>query len=195
MMKTLSVQKLDKLKYLNSFNITYRTKSGASRDWELVSRDGIERLEAEIFHHKSFSDGAMIAATNISKDCIVLVREYRVSAGKYIYSLPAGLSDEGESIEMAAVREFKEETGMDFEPIYTSKERYASVGITNEKVNIVYGYYSGEPSGDYLSDNEDIDVIFVDKSKATQLLESEEVPIRTALVLENLFQLNPFLKP
>lgn len=192
-LRVLKVATRESLTYLNSFTIHYTAKSGQEREWELVSRQGIDRLNQEIFEGASFTDGAMMVATTRDKKHIVLIREFRVSAGKYVFALPAGLTDPGETIEDAAIREFKEETGMTFEPIYTSAPRYASIGIINEKVNLVYGYYSGEPSKEYLSDNEDADVVFVDRDAAIYLLEHEEVPIRTALVLENLFGLNPFL--
>lgn len=42
---------------------------------------------------------------------IVLVRQYRYPINKYIYELPAGLIDEGETSEQTAIREMKEETG------------------------------------------------------------------------------------
>lgn len=180
------------LKYLNSYCITYTTKSGAVRQWELVSRGDLQRVEAEIFQGASFSDGAMIAAINRARTHIVLLREYRVSQGRYVYALPAGLSDPGETIEEAAVREFKEETGLDLEIASVARERYASVGIIDEKITMVYGYYSGMPSQALQSDNEDAEILIVDREAAKALLKNEEVPIRTALVLEHFFKLNPF---
>lgn len=193
--RVTSVAPRDKLTYLHSFTIHYTTKSGQEREWELVSRQGLQRLNQEIFQGASFTDGAMMIATTKDKKKIVLIREFRVTAGKYVFALPAGLIDPGETIEEAAIREFKEETGMTFEPIYTAVERYASIGIINEKINLVYGYFTGEPSKEYQSDNEDADVVLIDKEAAIYLLKHEEVPVRTALILENLFALNPFLNP
>lgn len=181
------------LTYLNSFEIEYRTKSGALKKWELVSRGDLKRVEEEIFHSASFSDGAMIAAVDKERTHIVLLREYRVSQGRYVYALPAGLMDPGETIEEAAAREFLEETGLHLEIASVSKERYASVGIIDEKVTMVYGYYSGTPSKEHQSDQEDADILLVDREMAIYLLKYEEVPIRTTLVLEHFFKLNPFL--
>jgi len=191
-LKVEMVREVEKLSYLNSFVIDYRTKSGKQRQWELVSRQNRDRLEKEIFHAESYTDGAMMFATDKSKEKVVVLREYRVSAGQYVYMFPAGLIETGESIESASVREFKEETGMGFTPHFVEKERYVSVGIVNERVNIVYGAYDGEPSKVNQEDNEHADILIIDRNQAKEILENEEVSIRTAMLLQGFFGLNPY---
>lgn len=191
-LKVDKVREVESLKYLNSFVIDYRTKSGKQRQWELVSRQDRNRLEQEIFHSETYTDGAMMFATDASKEKVVILKEYRVSAGQYVYMFPAGLIEEKESIESASVREFKEETGMHFTPQYVERERYVSVGIVNERVNIVYGEYSGEPSNQHQEDNEHAEILIIDRDEAKRILENEEVSIRTAMLLQGFFQLNPF---
>ena len=46
-----------------------------------------------------------------SKDTIIIERQYRPALRKYIYELPAGHIDEGETPRQAAIREMQEETG------------------------------------------------------------------------------------
>ncbi len=145
-------------------------------------------LEDEILNGASYTDGAMIFATDEMKEKVVILKEFRVSAGKYMYMFPAGLIEEGEDIKEAGAREFKEETGLDLEPLYVEKERYVSVGIINEKVNIVYGVFSGIPSSVHQDDNEDAEILIIDKSDASRILEKEEVSIRTAMLLQNFFK-------
>jgi len=105
---------------------------------------------------------------------------------------PAGLIESGEDIEIAAKREFKEETGLLLTPLYVERERYVSVGIINERVNVVYGTYSGIPTKDFQEDSEDADIIIVDKHEATRILEEEEISIRSAMLLQNFFKIHPF---
>jgi ADP-ribose pyrophosphatase len=191
-LKITQIEAIDTLKYLSGYAIHYQTESGREAVWELVSRGGLERLEAEIYHQKSISDGAVIFATTPEKDSVVLLKEYRVGAGRYVYMLPAGLADPDEDIAITAVREFKEETGLDFEPIHIQPPRYVSVGIVNEKVSIVFGYFSGEISKALQADNEDADILIVNREEAKRILETEEVSIRTALLLQDFFRLNTF---
>lgn len=191
--KILSIEPIKSLDYIKGYKILYLTKSGKPSTWELASRGSLARLENEIYRGKRYTDGAMIFAVDAEKEKVVLLKEFRVSAGRYVYSLPAGLMDPGESIEETAVREFKEETGMAFKPVYTDRSRYVSVGLVNECVNIVYGYYEGEPSRVFLSDQEDATAFVVDRNQAKKLLDHEEVTARTAYLIQHFFKLNPFL--
>lgn len=193
-LKVVDVTQKDKLDYLHGFEIQYLNKNGEIKQWELVSRSGIERLKAEIFEGRSYSDGAMIFACNHEKDKVVMLKEFRVSAGRYVYMLPAGLADDEEPIETTSKREFFEETGMDFEFVYASKPRYVSVGMVNERVTIVYGYGIGQFSTRNQSENEEAEVLWVDRTLAKTLIEQEEVSIRTALLLESFFKLNDFFE-
>jgi len=191
-MEVETVRQVEKLNYLNTFVIDYKTKSGQKKQWELVSRQSQERLEKEIFHDESYTDGAMVFATDEEKTKVVILKEYRVSAGKYVYMFPAGLVETGESIERASVREFKEETGMGFVPRYVERERYVSVGIINERVNIVYGTFFGQASQRHQEDNEHAEIMIIDKDQARNILNNEEVSIRTAMLLQGFFNLNPY---
>jgi len=186
------ITEVDRLHYLKGFRIDYVNREGADKSWELVSRQGIERLREEIDHGKRFSDGAMIFATNHEKTHVVMLKEYRVSAGRTVYMLPAGLADGDEPVSVTSVREFKEETGMDFEFVMSDAPRYASVGIINECVEIAYGYYSGEPSNRHQSPDEEAEIVFVDRHMAKHILEHEDIAIRSALLLKHFFNLNSF---
>lgn len=176
------------LHYLKSFRIDYQDKLGKDRKWELISRGDQQRLEEEL-QGKRFSDGPMIVAWDERKEHVVLVKEFRVIAGHEVYSFPAGLQDPGESILETAIREFKEETGLDLHPLGIDGPRYTSVGLSNERVSTVYGRFSGSFSQEYQESSESIIPFLVDKKEAQRLLEEEDVTIRTAFILRALFQL------
>jgi ADP-ribose pyrophosphatase len=188
--KSLKIKSIEEgpLSYLKTFHLSYEDKKGKERIWELVSRGNKERLEKEI-KGESFSDGAMIVAWDENKEFVVMVREFRVIAGHDVISFPAGLGDEGEDVYATAIREFKEETGLDFLPRGMDKARYTSVGLTNEKVYTVFGSFSGEISTAYQEDNERIVPILVDRKKAKELLSEEDVTIRSAFILRGFFDL------
>lgn len=189
-----NVKKVEKLKYLKSYVVEYLDGDGNLKEWELASRGDLDRLLDEINNNKSFSDGIMIFASNKDKNKVVLLKEYRVSAGKYVYTIPAGLVDDGEKISQTSKREFKEETGMEFELVDYSKERFTSVGLTNEKVNVAFGYYSGIPSKEYQEATEDAEIIIADKEFVERILKEDEVTVRTAHLLEYFFRLNDFFE-
>lgn len=176
------------LHYLKTFRIDYQDKLGKDKKWELISRGDQPRLEKEL-QGERFSDGPMIVAWDEKKEHVVLVREFRVVAGHEVYSFPAGLQDQGESTVEAAIREFKEETGLTLHPIGIDGPRYTSVGLSNERVSTVYGSYSGHFSTDYQESSESITPLLVDKKEALRLLEEEDVTIRTAYILRAFFQL------
>lgn len=191
-MKIKAIEKIKELNFLHSYRIHYKTKNNHDHIWEVVSRGDHERLKKELEDHASFTDGAMIFATDSSKTKLVILKEFRISAGRYVYMLPAGLIDHNEDVKEAAIREFKEETGMTLIPEYVERERYTSVGIINEKVNIVYGKYEGEPSKAFQEEHEDAEILIIDRKEAIRLLEEEEVSIRTAMLLEQFFQIHPY---
>lgn len=191
-MKVKNIREIKELKYLKSYAIDYYDKNNNEKIWELVSRQGLNRLKSEVYQHKSYSDGVMIFATNFQKNKVVLLKEFRVSAGKFVYTIPAGLVDTQESIEESAIREFKEETGLSFELKQIDQERYTSVGIINEKVNIAYGFYSGTPTQKFQEASEYAEIEILAKKDVKKILETEEVTVRTALLLKSFFNLNTF---
>lgn len=119
-------------------------------------------------------------------DKMVLIRQYRYAIGGYIYELPAGLVDGGESVCDAAIREMHEETGLTLEitdlPI-GNKGGYSSAGMTDETCTLVVGKVTGEISDKYKEASEEIEVLLVDKKEAARILKEENVCIRLALVL------------
>jgi ADP-ribose pyrophosphatase len=191
-MKIKAIEKVKELNFLHSYKIHYKTKNNHDKVWELVSRGDKNRLEKELNDNQSFTDGTMVFATTSDKLKVVLLKEFRISANKYVYMLPAGLIDPYEDVKTAAIREFKEETGMLLHPEYVEKERYTSVGIINEKVNIVYGTFSGIPSKAFQEESEDAEILIIDRNEAKRILDEEEVSIRSAMLLQQFFSLHPY---
>ncbi len=121
---------------------------------------------------------------------IVLIRQYRYPLGDYLYELPAGLIDAGETPDMAAIREMKEETGLSFE-VYTGGDAayrrsfFMGAGFTDESCNAVFGYASGIINRKEMEDTESIQAMIVDKCEAKRILKEEKVSIRAAYLLIN----------
>ena len=67
---------------------------------------------------------------------VLLVRQYRLPADKYLWELPAGKLDEGENALQAARRELKEETGYKAKKWTKLASFYVSPGYVQEKMTI-----------------------------------------------------------
>lgn len=90
---------------------------------------------------------------------LVVIKQWRSTVGEYVYEVPAGLIDEGETIEQAARRELKEETGLDISHILRIVPRsHPSIGLTDEIQAIVCCVAKGEISTAGNQKHEDISV-------------------------------------
>src|ERR1700679_3431752 len=67
---------------------------------------------------------------------VLLVRQYRLPAAQYLWELPAGKIDEGETAAQAAKREIIEETGLRAKKWKKLTAFYPSPGFVQEKMTI-----------------------------------------------------------
>lgn len=111
---------------------------------------GFQRLTREVMER---GDAVAVLAYDPARDAVVLVNEMRpgaLAAGDYPYTdnLIAGALDAGESPLRAAVRETKEETGLDLEdPVIVHPGAFVSSGGTSEKIVIVFGFVDASAAG------------------------------------------------
>ena len=163
--------------------------SGRPFDYFFVSRRKAENIK--LLTGDSAAEGVVIyPILRDDPEKIVMIRQYRYPLGDYLYELPAGLIDAGETPEIAAVREMKEETGLTFEVYADGNAAYRrpffmGAGFTDESCNAVFGYASGTISRDDQEDTESIQVILVDREEAGRILREEKVSIRAAYLLMN----------
>lgn len=92
--------------------------------------DGFEIHRSIVRHPGS---AVMMAA---DKGHILLVRQFRLPAEQYLWELPAGRLDPGESALQAAQRELREETGYKAENWINLAEFWASPGYVGEKMHV-----------------------------------------------------------
>ncbi len=77
---------------------------------------------------------------------VLMIRQYRYAADGYMYELPAGRLDPGESPLDCAARELKEETGCSAEQFDHLLTIYTTPGFTDEKIHLFMatGLVAGE---------------------------------------------------
>ena len=189
MPEILKIVQQTKQKFLNMFEFTVKDRTGDVHPYYVASRATKEE-DLKVRTGKNTADGVILYAVHKSDtDRIVLVKQYRYSIGGYIYELPAGLVDAGECYKDTAIREMKEETGLEFRPIDSeecySEPFFTTVGMTDESCRTVYGEAFGEPSNAYLEASEDIEVVLADRTMAKEILKNERVSVMAGYLLMN----------
>ncbi len=80
--------------------------------------------------------GSAVMLAMDDKKRILLVRQYRLPAGKRLWELPAGKVDEGETPLQAAKRELAEETGYKAKKWRKLASYFASPGFVQERMTV-----------------------------------------------------------
>jgi len=169
--------------HLNLFQIAYSDRNGNDKKWQLASRLAHPKCATGEF---SIPDAVVIVPFHQKKNKMAVIKEFRVPLGGYQYGFPAGLVDEGETLEEASRRELKEETGLTLDHVnHISPPLYSSSGMTDESVSMVFAECDGEPSNRLNESSEDITVIFVSPTEARQMINRRELKfdVKTWLVL------------
>jgi ADP-ribose pyrophosphatase len=168
--KIKSSQKLTELKWLNMFEVAYVDKNGHNRYWQIASRAKEPKCITKKF---ALPDAVVIVPFHTAENKIVVTREYRIPLADFEYGFPAGLIDEGETIEQASRRELKEETGLDvIKFTRMSPSIYSSAGMSDESVAMVYVECDGRPSKAGNTGSEFIEVELVSPSQASRMCEN-----------------------
>lgn len=197
MQKNRGVKQLTDNRFLNLYQIQAVDTKGRDFDYFFASRNDADQIKLRT---KSMQpEGIVIyAVTGEAQPRLVLIRQYRYPLDAYIYELPAGLIDAGETAGEAAARELKEETGFDFTE-YTGgnwfyrRPYFMGPGFTDETSAAVFGTASGVISGKLNEDTEEIQVILADKENVKQILATERVSLRGAYLMMHFLHSNsPF---
>ncbi|KAJ3742003.1 NUDIX hydrolase domain-like protein [Lentinula detonsa] len=121
-------------KWITLKKIKYTDAEGHERLWEVAQRKT---------RKTSGIDAVAILAilksrTNSFPPSTVVVEQYRPPIDRFIVELPAGLIDEGETPEQAAIRELEEETGYKADSVIESSPILVSdPGMTNANMKLV----------------------------------------------------------
>ncbi len=170
MAEAFRIKKLTECDWANLFDVSFNRKQ-KDGSWVMCSRKTRPITDA------AKTDAAVIVPVIDTAEGkrLVVTKEFRVPIWDYEYGFPAGLIDENESIEQTAVRELREETGLEVATInHISKPIYSSAGLTDESCRMVMVDASGTISNEWQEEGEDIEVLLLDVDGIRELLGSGE---------------------
>lgn len=178
---------------------TYVDPAGNVRTWETAKRT-TRRANTE-------ADGVGIIALlkrTLHKDCVVMVKQFRPPMGGYTLEFPAGLIDDGETAEVAALRELKEETGYKGEVVGVTPVTCLDPGLSNCTTQIVLVNINGDEGENInptqqLGDGEFVEVVLLPldefQQKIDDLLKKEKIVVDAKVYIFAMGMVQAFFKP
>jgi ADP-ribose pyrophosphatase len=141
---------------------------------EVLEPGGVKATRDVIRHNGSVVVLAVDAESNPKDPGILLIRQYRHAAGKFLLELPAGRIEPGEKLIPAGKRELIEETGYRAKRWSRHANYYASPGFLNETMAILLaeGLTLGEAAPE---DDEKIDVHMTPLSEVLRLIHTGKI--------------------
>ncbi len=149
------------LKFKSSiFRVTYD---------KAIDPDGFEIKRAIVQH-----GGSAVMMPVDEKGRILLVRQYRLPARQFLWEVPAGRVDPGETFLQAAKRELREETGLKAAKWTKLASFYVSPGFLSEKMTVYAAEHltAGEQKP---MDDERIEMRWFTQSEIESMIDSQKI--------------------
>ncbi|HEV8427951.1 MAG TPA: NUDIX hydrolase [Pyrinomonadaceae bacterium] len=141
------------------FNVTVDTVS-----------EGELTYKREVVHHR----GSAVIVPVHDDGTVVLVRQYRHPAVRYLLEAPAGTLAEGERPEVGAARELQEELGLLAGRLEKLSEFFVSPGFLEEKMWVFLATELSEGT-QQLDDDEVLDIVRLPIADALEMITSSEI--------------------
>ena len=127
--------------------------------------------ELEMIRHPGASAVVPLLEVPGGEAKVILIRQYRYAAEGYVYEVPAGRRDKGETPEACAHRELKEETGYTAAVMTPLTTIFTTPGFTDERIHLFLatGLSFGESQ---LESDEVLDLHPVAVSEALEMIHS-----------------------
>lgn len=167
----------------------YQFKDGT---WKRVSRESYDR-----------GHGTGILLYNAEKGTIILTEQFRMpiyhtskDEGKSI-EVCAGAIDNNDSPEATIIREVEEEVGYKIKEAKQVMKAYTSPGALTEKMYLFVAPYSEamkvNEGGGVIGENEEIEVLELEFSKAIEMMASGEIQDAKTIILLQYAQIHKLL--
>ena len=132
--------------------------------------EGELTYQREVVHHH----GSAVIVPVFDDGTVVLVRQYRHPAVRYLLEAPAGTLADGERPEVGAARELEEELGLIATRLEKLSEFFVSPGFLEEKmwVYLATGLTEGKQA---LDDDEVLETVRLPIAEALEMITSGEI--------------------
>lgn len=144
----------------------YRGRVIAVRVDELV--DGRVR---EVVEHR----GSVAILPILDDNRVILERQYRYVIGRELIEVPAGMIEEGESIEDAAQRELMEETGYKAGRLEYMGRCYMTPGYCNELIHFFIARDLERVANTNMDEDEEIELMIISMDEAIRKALADEI--------------------
>lgn len=187
MIKLHSLEKLTDTKYLNLYCADVENDK-VRFNYYIASRRKIEDMA--INTKKIVSDSVRALPyffDENGKMKIVLIKEFRVPVGQFLFTLPAGGIDKNEELEHAVARELREEIGAETISIEKLEPTsYMNAGLTDE-ANTPFKALVKLDGKTELEDSEMIENHIVDFEDLSDFLDKHEFDLQSRLILRTFY--------
>ena len=171
-----SMKKNRDTRFLKSYTLNYTNTEGNEKLYEIVSN--FDYASPEEIGQKATG----VVIVGFRGEELLLLREFRMGVNQFIYNMPAGHSEAGESVEECARRELREETGLYIKKICKIlPPAYAAPDLSDSCAWVVIAEVDGEFNPQTEAD-EYIQPLFADKKQLKELLENEKFSARAQLI-------------
>lgn len=150
--------------------------------WFSVRKDSVRHpnagsLEYYVVDHRSVAVGVVVRRANR----YLLVRQFRFIVDQFVWAIPSGGVEPGESLEAAARRELREETGLQATEMRHLLHYFPSYGYSNQRFEL---FLADDPqdTGHGFDNNEVIETRWFDQNEVRDLLSSNRIVDGLSLV-------------
>jgi len=179
--------------FLNYYTLTYEVEKADGHhvySYFMASRKESDKLRSLT---KDFSspDGVIIPTIcfdNNNKKYFIFTKQFRPAINSYIYSVPAGLVDNNEDIELTAKREVEEEAGaIVYETEVLSSAAPTSSGLSDEFNAVVLAKVKSF-SKQNLEEFEEINTIIVPFEEADEFINNHFFALQPKFIIKYLLE-------
>ncbi len=159
-MKVTTIENKFSAKWISVKQASYLDKNNKEQKWDFVTRNTTSKVVTIICRSKQSGK-------------ILLIAQPRVPVNKIVIEFPAGLVDAGEKLEVAGLRELKEETGYDGIVLGVYPTLSKSAGLTDECTGVVEAEIDEIAVGkSQMEETEDIQSFWVSPEQFDNILQS-----------------------